>query len=212
MTVADYQESLNIIEPYREVWVCVPELVNKTITIDVLWPIILLGLQISDSWYPLDTAHSKCPWNWGKKNMKPGHKKCPFRLWVRTHHKQRNIATRQVSTIKLSTPKPSHRAACWEIDPQHGNALQSVSVDPNVQPPKKLGIAGKHSPPTGGIGGIDLPNKKWNTTCWGGVYMHIYIYILEWLRNIRKSLGMMLSSQLLQEPINSHKVLKPCYF
>ena len=146
MTVADYQESLNIIEPYREVWVCVPELVNKTITIDVLWPIILLGLQISDSWYPLDTAHSKCPWNWGKKNMKPGHKNVHlgFELEPTTSNE-----TLQPAKFQLSNSQPQNHPT----GPPVGRLIPSTEMHCNQFPStqtcslrKNLGLLGSIPP------------------------------------------------------------------
>ncbi len=56
-----------------------------------------------------------------------------IQLWVRTTTSKHKIPN-QISTIKLSTPQNHPILACWEIDHQHGNALQSVSVDPNVPP------------------------------------------------------------------------------
>ena len=130
--MADYQESFNIIEPYREVWVCVPELVNKTIILDVLWFFSACKSLTLDT---LFSAQNEWPGNWKKQTMKPLPTHISIQLWVRTTTSKHKKKPTKFQLSNCQPPQnPSHPIACWEIDHQHGNALQSVSVDPNVPP------------------------------------------------------------------------------
>ena len=101
--------------------------------------------------------------------MKPGHKNVHlgFELEPTTSNE-----TLQPAKFQLSNSQPQNHPT----GPPVGRLIPSTEMHCNQFPStqtcslrKKVGIAGKHSPPTGGIGGIDLPV--------GVVYICKYIYI-----------------------------------
>ena len=113
--MANYQGSFNIIEPYREVWVCVPELVpelvNKTIILDVLWFFRACKSLTLDT---LFSAHSK-RWKLKKKHETFTH---TFPSSFELEPPQANTKSQANFNYQtVNPPKPSHPGLLGDWSP-----------------------------------------------------------------------------------------------
>ena len=152
------------------------------------------------------------PLKLGEKNMTPGHKNVHlgFELEPTTSNE-----TLQPAKFQLSNSQPQNHPT----GPPVGRLIPSTEMHCNQFPStqtcslrKNFGLLGSIPPLLEGLVGLICQIRS-ETQPVGVVYICIYIYIYwsDW-ETFENHWGWCLSSQLLQEPINSHKVLKPCYF